>query len=390
MLATCLLVTACGGAGQGSTTTTDPGDPALSGSGYVVWSSIDGLFVRDMDTDEESRIGPAEDTFPSQPTPGPGGRLAWSELTADGGQIAIRDSDGTVTRIDGPTVPFYYSWSPDGELLGFLGNGPRSLIFGIVEDGEARSVDTGAPYYFDWSPDAQSLFVHRVGTDLSVLTLDGERVVVDDSPAVFQAPQWTDEGVIYADAGAGTFASQDIGVLLATTDEPADLVAADAPGEEPTLIVTLSAFSAFDRSGERVAVLSFDSPPTGSLTVIDIATRSATEVATRVVAHRWSPDGQKLLFLRTEESGEGVWAVWEDGAGTTDLVTFIPTRIFVRDYLPFWDQYARSITPWSPDSDAFTFAGQIADEERPGVYVQDLDGTRERLADGAFSAWGRS
>ena len=310
-------------------------------------------------------------------------------MAATSGVIALADADGNVQRVEAPTSPFYYSWSPDGESLAFLGSGADSLIFGIVEDGEARQVDTGAPYYFDWAPDSQSVFVHRVGTDLGLLTLDGARVAIDTSPATFQAPQWTDEGVVYAVSGVGTFAGggRAAGVLLATPDEPADLVVATAPGDEPTVITTLSAFSAFDRAGDRVAVLSFEDPPAGSLRIVDLTDENTTEVADLVLAHRWSPDGTKLLMLRSDEEGNALWEVWEDGA-ITRLVTYVPTTTFVRDYLPFWDQYSRSLTVWSPTSDAFTFAGRVGGEEAAGIYIQYLDGGRDRLADGNFSAWG--
>lgn len=357
--------------------------------GYVVWVSAEGVFTRDMMSGETLRLGPDDGSFPTQPTPGPSGRLAWSELTATDGVIAIAEPGQEVRRLDAPTSPFYYSWSPDGERLAFLGSGASSLIFGIVEDGSARQVDDGAPYYFDWAPDSDSLFVHRVGNDLGVLTLDGERVVIDESPVVFQAPQWTNDGVVYAATGAGTLAESDnaTGVLLATADEPADLVVAAAPGDEPTVIATLAAFSAFDRAGDRVAVLSFEDPPTGTLRIVDLVSATTTEVADSVLAHRWSPDTSKLLLLRSDDEGSAVWEVWEDGE-TTRLAAHLPTTTFVRDYLPFWDQYSRSLTLWSPASDAFTFAGRMDGEEQDGIYVQYLDGRRERLADGNFSAWG--
>lgn len=385
-IAVILVASSCAaGTDRASTTTTTESIQA----GYVVWVSADGVFSHTMATGDTARLGPDGDAFPTQPTPGPGGQLAWSELTATEGLIAIADEAGNVQRVEAPTSPFYYSWSPDGQLLAFLGSGASSLIFGVVENGVARSVDTGAPYYFDWSRDSRSLFVHRVGTDLGLLTLDGERVVIDASPATFQAPQWTNEGVVYAVTGAGTFAKarSAAGVLLATPDQPADLVVATAPGEDPTVITTLSAFSSFDRAGDRVAVLSFTAPPVGSLRIVDVATGATTEIAGAVLAHRWSPDGTKLLILRSDDQGSAVWEVWEDDT-SSPLVTFVPTTSFVRDYLPFWDQYSRSLTLWSPRSDAFTFAGRVDGEDAAGVYVQYLDGRRERLGDGNFSAWG--
>ena len=50
---------------------------------------------------------------------------------------------------------------------------------------------------------------------------------------------------------------------------------------------------------------------------------------------------------------------------------FAPTLRFVGNYLPFFDQYNLSSTPWSPDSSAVTFAGEFGNES--GVFVDLVD-----------------
>lgn len=82
---------------------------------------------------------------------------------------------------------------------------------------------------------------------------------------------------------------------------------------------------------------------------------------TRVLAFFWSPDGKKLLFLsslRGSRIGAAQWA-------TFDLITnkvvryekFVLSGIYIH-CLNFFDQFAMSMTPWSPDSDAFCYPGR--------------------------------
>ena len=44
--------------------------------------------------------------------------------------------------------------------------------------------------------------------------------------------------------------------------------------------------------------------------------------------------------------------IWSDGEAKK-LEPIIPTRAFLNGYLPFWDQYSRSMTMWRADSSGF-------------------------------------
>ena len=109
-----------------------------------------------------------------------------------------------------------------------------------------------------------------------------------------------------------------------------------------------------------------------------------------MLAFFWSPDGTKLAFLAVERVGDSVqlrWRVW-DGTETRAFGALTPSRVFLEEYLPFFDQYAQSMTLWSPDSTAFAYAG--ANEEGvSGIWVQELAGNKlpVRVSDGVFVAW---
>jgi Tol biopolymer transport system component len=54
--------------------------------------------------------------------------------------------------------------------------------------------------------------------------------------------------------------------------------------------------------------------------------------------------------------------------------------------LPFFDQYAQSMTLWSPDGEAFAYPAMTGGI--PGIWIQDIDGTDPiRLTDGSWVSW---
>jgi TolB protein len=71
------------------------------------------------------------------------------------------------------------------------------------------------------------------------------------------------------------------------------------------------------------------------------------------------------------------------------LATFEPSRLWLSQFLPFFDQYALSHSIWSPDSSALVLP-MVNDEGRPGVYVVSAsDGRRSFLTDGVIGFWSR-
>jgi TolB protein len=80
--------------------------------------------------------------------------------------------------------------------------------------------------------------------------------------------------------------------------------------------------------------------------------------------------------------------VW-DGATTRRYAAFFPSRVLLRDYLPYFDQYAQSHRLWSPDGSAFVFAGTLANGES-GIWLQPVgeeDAQPVSLGPGVYATW---
>jgi Tol biopolymer transport system component len=102
------------------------------------------------------------------------------------------------------------------------------------------------------------------------------------------------------------------------------------------------------------------------------------------LAFFWSPTGERLLVLDLVDSGEARWQVWSDGE-LEEVVRFELEPSFARDLLPFFDQYAQSMSLWSPDGSAFAFPGSIDGEA--GIWVQKLGEEPTRVSAGTWVAW---
>lgn len=234
------------------------------------------------------------------------------------------------------------------------------------EGNTVQTLAAGQPFYFSWSPDGQRLLTHIDNERVELQSVDGSQMPVAMPSGFFQAPQWSADGshLIF---GAGS----DTGQRLVVADEQGN---------------SLSEVTDFDGR------ITFTESPDGrqlAYVVTDAATRASTlgplytvepdslrtrELTDRpVLAFFWSPDSQKLAYLTLGEIAGRLamrWHVW-DGKRTEPYAAFFPTATFLDNYLPFFDQYTQSHNLWSPDSEAFVFAGTLADGRR-GVWVQAL------------------
>mmetsp|Transcript_38254 Transcript_38254/g.61983 ORF Transcript_38254/g.61983 Transcript_38254/m.61983 type:complete len:121 (+) Transcript_38254:328-690(+) len=76
---------------------------------------------------------------------------------------------------------------------------------------------------------------------------------------------------------------------------------------------------------------------------------------------------------------------------------FTPSRLLMRHYIPFFDQYSQSMSIWAPDSSAFVYAGNAESDANgtpSSVWVQKMpiSDTEESpaplsLGEGDFAAW---
>ena len=387
----------------------DPVEPTVGTAADSVVESppagpVDRLVVLDaegrvvtMTPDGEDRQLVSEDgQIAFQPIWSPDGtRVAYS-TTGESPGVGVADlGAGSVASTGTETPVFYLYWSPAGDRLGTLRNSVAGLAFEMVTVAgkglDMSLLDEGAPYYFAWRPDGEAVVVH-VGIDrLDLLTpysepLEAPRPLVVQ-PGIFSAPQWTPRGIL-------AISVEGRAMLLSLLHESGD-------AETIAEVAGPAAFGA-DPAGERVAVqtsvagdsvsaaLVEEPLETNRLHVVDTSTGESVAVTESLVAaFFWSPTGEDLLLLQVrQEDQELQWSVWRDGE-VTEGPSFLAPVTWVRDFLPFYDQYARSMTLWSPGGGRFAFPGRVGEEE--GIWVHDVvAGTTERVSDGTWVAWSHS
>jgi Tol biopolymer transport system component len=306
--------------------------------------------------------------------------------------------------------PFYLFWSPNSAYVTFLTNGVGgdglALHLAAASGGDSRVIGTGQPYYWDWSPDNQTIIVHTGGAAsdnpaarMSLLELDGsvQQKDLELKPGPFQAPAWSPDGnelVMAAESEAGE----------------GELVLASREGDIKRVLAPVSGQVAFAWSpdGGRLAYTApvSDDPtsPEKRLSLLDPShPESEIEIVQgHVLAFFWSPDNQKIAYFipgvdsptgiafRDAQSSPGFKLeiqVYDLSNRTTRRVAaFQPTDAF-QQVFPFFDQYQRSGTIWSPDSQELVLAG-IDSSGNPGIYVVSAEGSQTRkIAEGDLAFW---
>ena len=295
---------------------------------------------------------PAESSFFFQPTWSPSSdRIAWGQGGFDGFALGLAGLDGEAPgSVEMSNNPFYLFWSPDGRWIGALHNSDAGAIdFEIVDTSDLTSsvVANGAPFYFSWEASSERVVAHVEERRFELIELDGTIDDLGDTSPAYQAPQWTEAGIVH---------------LL---DE--ELVLTQADGEQEAIAVvsgpaTFVATEAGDRiaaqilgsGGISAGIAAMPSLPRGGVAVLDVSSGEVTQATSDpALAFFWSPDGQSLLILEPADEAGLIEAVVWDGADSEVVVTYSPHPSFVSDLLPFFTQYAQSVRLWSPDSEAF-------------------------------------
>ena len=356
-----------------------------------------------------------------QPTWAPDGRSLAFARTALTGARSLQASIWVTGGRNGPPRevfntstlrPIYLYWSPDSARLTLLSQPLDSaeLELGVIDldQDRYRALDQGQPYYWSWLPDNSALVTH-VGGDvrlnaaarLSLVPLDPLRGKADFNlaPTAFQSPAVSPDGRYVA--------------FVTTTASGTSLVAREIDGPDERLLTAVPGFAyfAYAPRGNRIAVLKSATPgpaADGELTIID--TRSGSETALPhgdVIAFFWAPNGQRIAYLvparAAQEQGLELdprfarqprlfyaeLRVADVRRGTSWRVVQFPiSEGFLRLHLPFFDQYLRSTSIWSPNSRFLTYAALTA-AGGPGIFVSAASGTLrpQFLAAGDLASW---
>jgi TolB protein len=399
------------------------------GSGLIVYvGTDDNIFTIDKFGENKQVV-----TSDSQSIPDGGESRVFQQPTwsPDSNRVAfiqtVRRGDGTQTAAlftaqpDGGDLvevfssedqfPFYLYWSPDSQQLSFLttGGSESGLVLYMVppQGGEAQVLGIDQPFYWDWSPDSRSILIHTGGTTrfnpdarLALLGLDGEvtETELQLQPLTFQAPAWSPDGekfLLAAESG-----SEEEGLLLT-----------DTKGEVLSVLSSVDDSIAFSWSpdGEWVAYVSEDNRGVEDISRRlvyldpDGAEESRSLEQNLVLAFFWSPDSRKIAYIvprirtpseqdvslhRQESQISLELRVLDVQTGDSQrLIEFTPTEDFL-NILPFFDQYQRSATIWSPDSKDLVISALDQDGE-PGIYAVEIseDSEARRLASGSLAFW---
>ena len=221
-------------------------------------------------------------------------------------------------------------------------------------DGELVVI-RNSPLYASWSSDSRYLLVHG-GRDHFVIDLLEGLTALDllARSGSYRAPAWWPAG------NRMTFVSEDEGGgrgLYLTDPDGGNRVLLDrVPGEVAFL---------WSPDGGSLAVAHSDTAGAFVYQGINLfaadGTRRSVGTDEDVFAFFWSPDSTKLAYVtRSDSQGALRWMVLDVLEGSRwPLVDFRPSGAQVAMFA-FFDQFAHSHSPWSPDSRSLVFAGDIA------------------------------
>jgi TolB protein len=337
----------------------------------------------DLDSGERAVLGDESDLPPAgvwAPTRtavwSPAGQ--WAAWAVDSGEVdgvqevRIFDRRAGSTRVLASAVPaFYLSPSPCGRYLSHLSAGPLGLEMAVSEiaSGELRVIERGQPLFWSWSSDASRIAIH-VGDRASVTSVAGDAVLVlTEDAGAFQSPWWMPDGSV-------VFASDRAIVCQGPDSSVRPITAGPQAGR-----------FALDPEGRRLAFVEIVGDVT-SLVVRDLLTGERDVVlAESMAAFFWSPEGRRLAVLGLAGPGLLQWIV-SDGERVNRLDPFRPSTRWLREVLPFFEQYAQSHAVWSADG-AQLVAPALAADGSPEAVVQAVDGDApdRRVPDATLAWW---
>ncbi|PKB68016.1 MAG: hypothetical protein BZY81_03185 [SAR202 cluster bacterium Io17-Chloro-G4] len=351
------------------------------------------------------------DRFYAWPTWSPdGSQIAVSRVQAasGGSQISLEIVNTTTVRertayvntaggLVAQGAPHYIYWSPSSRYLSFLASTADGLTLFVKDteaDAEAVEVSVGAPLYWHWRQDDSALLLHN-GTEIELAEapFQQEPRKLISSPSPFRVPAISPDGARFAYINVDQEGSS---LVVASLDSP----------ENGIKLLGVGAISAFAWSpdGTEIAVADQQNtrtPVYQKLQVVSATDANQVRTITEepVLSFFWSPQGDTFAWVGFDvENSSFEWTVADrSGDSVKRLFKFQPSNdIFTM--LSFFDQYAYSNSPWSPDGAHLVVAGTPEGVTRSGngqsptrdrIYVLDATGEQPPLdiAGGTVAFW---
>ena len=314
------------------------------------------------------------------------GDVAYADFIDSQPVIVVIRPDTSRQVMETEIVPFYFHWDPEGGSVGFLGSGSNGLLAGLASPGvnEVRLIDRGGPFYFDWHPAGGRFIAHVGARELREYDLVSGDTFTQVAPTgTFQAPQWTTQGVVYGQPGRVSITASGLSrrIQSSATD-----VMVGTPGGDSVRIATAQGSVSFSASSNGMIAISEPE----SLSVVE-ADGSTTAVSDNLIlAFQWSPNGQYLAYLEQVDNDLSFrWVIWTESEEVA-FDAFLPSPTFFNVYVPFWDQYSRSMTIWSPDSKAIVYSAAVGLESEEGeIFIQPISSSQSATSfgPGDFASW---
>ncbi len=299
-------------------------------------------------------------------------------------------------------IPVFLYWAPDSSALSFLAtqtDGNSGILrLSKLDGSESQVMDSGQPLFWAWAPSGKRMLIHSNGarrdSRLAYLWM-GDSVIEEGLSirvAPFQAPAFSPDGdrIMFA---------------RFTDNGESALMMLDRTSNRQQVLATYKGTVAFQwaSGGEYIAFA--PSPEAvlatqGPLTVMTTQTppRQLLTTGENVVGFFWSPDGTKIAYFQGAISPEvetrvlgqfthlelHVMAV--PGGESELLFSFVPSEQFAA-LLPYIDQYQRTLTIWSPDSQYLALSAYT--QQGPKIVVAQAEGDFEPrlLEPGTLAVW---